>query len=471
MTEKNVADGAALWHGRFESGPAEELMAYTESLSFDKRLWADDITGSRAHVAMLVEVGILSDADGVAIASALDVVESEFLNGSFVFEPSDEDIHTAIERRVTQIAGDAGARIHTARSRNDQVATDLRLWTKREVARVRDHVLELVDVLELRAQEADVQSPALRLPGYTHVQHAQPVLLSHHLRAHAWSLLRDVDRLADALERLDVSPLGAGALAGSSLPIDPALSAEKMGFATTFANSLDAVSDRDYVAEVLFAIALLGVHLSRIGEEWVLWTSAEFGFASLDDAYATGSSMLPQKKNADIAELARGKAGRLIGNLTGVLAMLKGLPLAYNRDLQEDKEPLFDSVDQVRRALIALSGMISTATFNATSMLSAADAEALVATDLAEWLVQRGMPFRQAHGVVGAVVRESLASSTPMVDIVRTHPQLGADAAALFESGVAVQRRQSPGAAGPLAAEMQRQRLFSAIAEAKARMK
>lgn len=471
MTEKNVADGAALWHGRFESGPAEELMAYTESLSFDKRLWADDITGSRAHVAMLVEVGILSDADGVAIASALDVVESEFLNGSFVFESSDEDIHTAIERRVTQIAGDAGARIHTARSRNDQVATDLRLWTKREVARVRDHVLELVDVLELRAQEADVQSPALRLPGYTHVQHAQPVLLSHHLRAHAWSLLRDVDRLADALERLDVSPLGAGALAGSSLPIDPALSAEKMGFATTFANSLDAVSDRDYVAEVLFAIALLGVHLSRIGEEWVLWTSAEFGFASLDDAYATGSSMLPQKKNADIAELARGKAGRLIGNLTGVLAMLKGLPLAYNRDLQEDKEPLFDSVDQVRRALIALSGMISTATFNAKSMLSAADSDALVATDLAEWLVQRGMPFRQAHGVVGAVVRESLASSTPMVDIVRTHPQLGADAAALFESGVAVQRRQSPGAAGPLAAEMQRQRLFSAIAEAKARMK
>lgn len=471
MTEKNVADGAALWHGRFESGPAEELMAYTESLSFDQRLWADDITGSRAHVAMLVEVGILSAADGEAIATALDVVESEFLNGSFVFEPSDEDIHTAIERRVTQIAGDAGARIHTARSRNDQVATDLRLWTKREVARVRSHVLELVDVLERRAQDADAQSPALRLPGYTHVQHAQPVLLSHHLRAHAWSLLRDADRLADALERLNVSPLGAGALAGSSLPINPAITAEKMGFATTFTNSLDAVSDRDYVAEVLFAIALLGVHLSRIGEEWVLWTSAEFGFASLDDAYATGSSMLPQKKNADIAELARGKAGRLIGNLTGILAMLKGLPLAYNRDLQEDKEPLFDSVDQVRRALIALSGMISTATFNAQAMLSAADAEALVATDLAEWLVQRGMPFRQAHGVVGAVVRESLASSTPMVDIVRAHPQLGADAAALFESGVAVQRRQSPGAAGPLAADVQKQRLSSAIAEAKARMK
>lgn len=470
MTEKNVADGAALWHGRFESGPADELMAYTESLSFDKRLWADDITGSRAHVAMLVEVGILSAADGDAIAAALNQVETEFLNGEFVFEPSDEDIHTAIERRVTQIAGDAGARIHTARSRNDQVATDLRLWTKREVARVRKHVLDLIDVLETRAQDADACNPALRLPGYTHVQHAQPVLLSHHLRAHAWALLRDVDRLADALRRLDVSPLGAGALAGSSLPINPSSTAEKMGFATTFANSLDAVSDRDYVAEVLFAIALLGVHLSRLGEEWVLWTSAEFGFASLDDAYATGSSMLPQKKNADIAELARGKAGRLIGNLTGVLSMLKGLPLAYNRDLQEDKEPLFDSVDQVRRALIALGGMISTATFNADRMSIAADAEALVATDLAEWLVQRGMPFRQAHGVVGSVVRDSLATDTPMVDLVRAHPELGEEAAQLFGSGVALQRRQSPGAAGPAAALQQRQLLLAAIASAKAKM-
>lgn len=468
MTDKNVADGAALWHGRFESGPAEELMAYTESLSFDQRLWADDITGSRAHVAMLVSVGILSQQDGDAIASALNAVEAEFVNGSFVFEPSDEDIHTAIERRVTQIAGDAGARIHTARSRNDQVATDLRLWTKREVKRVRAHVLQLVDVLEARSQEADAQTPSLRLPGYTHVQHAQPVLLSHHLRAHAWALLRDADRLADALQRLDVSPLGAGALAGSSLPIDPSMSAAQMGFASTFANSLDAVSDRDYVAEVLFAISLLGVHLSRIGEEWVLWTSAEFGFASLDDAYATGSSMLPQKKNADIAELARGKSGRLIGNLTGVLSMLKGLPLAYNRDLQEDKEPLFDSVDQIRRALIAVSGMISTATFNASAMLSAADAEALVATDIAEWLVQRGMPFRQAHGVVGAVVRESIATSTPMVDIVKSHPDLGPDVAALFLSGVAVERRQSPGAAGPHAREVQVARLHAAIADAKA---
>ncbi len=470
MSEKNVSDGAALWHGRFESGPADELMAYTESLSFDMRLWADDIAGSRAHVSMLVSVGILSASDGQAIHSALNTVEAEFLSGSFTFEPTDEDIHTAVERRVTQIAGDAGARLHTGRSRNDQVATDLRLWCKREVRTVRHHVVALVEVLESRAAAADSATPPLRLPGYTHVQHAQPVLLSHHLRAHAWALLRDADRLADALERLDVSPLGAGALAGSSLPLNPQLTADELGFARPFANSLDAVSDRDYVAEILFAISLLGVHLSRIGEEWVLWTSAEFGFASLDDAYATGSSMLPQKKNADIAELARGKAGRLIGNLVSVLTMLKGLPLAYNRDLQEDKEPLFDSVDQVRRALIALAGMISTATFNAERMSVAADTEALVATDLAEWLVQKGMPFRQAHGVVGSVVRESLASHTPMVDIVRAHPELGDEAAQLFASGVALQRRQSPGAAGPGAAPLQRQLLLAEIANAKEKM-
>lgn len=465
MSEKNVSEGAALWHGRFEEGPAEALMAYTESLSFDKRLWVDDIFGSKAHVSMLIEVGLMSKIDGENVLAALDSVANEFASNTFVFEPSDEDIHTAIERRVTQIAGEPGGRIHTGRSRNDQVATAVRLWCKREVAIVRSKVLELVDTLETRAADADVQQ--IRLPGYTHVQHAQPVLLSHHLRAHCWALLRDASRLSDTLQRLDVSPLGAGALAGSSLPISPQISAQAMGFATTFANSLDAVSDRDFVAEILFDIALLGVHLSRIGEEWVLWTSSEFGFATLNDAYATGSSMLPQKKNADIAELARGKAGRLIGNLTGLLAMLKGLPLAYNRDLQEDKEPLFDSVDQVRRALVAITGMISTATFNVENMTKGADAEALVATDLAEWLVQRGTPFREAHAVVGKVVRDAIATGAPMVDIVKTHPQLGADASQLFTPGVAVANRRSPGAAGPEAAPMQQQRLLAAIAEAK----
>lgn len=470
MSEKDVASGAALWHGRFESAPADELMAYTESLSFDKRLWADDIAGSSAHVRMLVSVGLMSSADGDAVLAALQTTAQEFANDAFEFVASDEDIHTAIERRVTQLAGEPGGRIHTGRSRNDQVATAVRLWCKREVHTVARHVLALIDVLVARADEADATNPPVRMPGYTHVQHAQPVLLSHHLRAHAWSLLRDVDRLTDTLRRLDVSPLGAGALAGSSLPLNPKVSAQEMGFADVFANSLDAVSDRDFVAEILFDIALLGVHLSRIGEEWVLWTSAEFGFAVLDDAYATGSSMLPQKKNADIAELARGKAGRLIGNLTGVLTMLKGLPLAYNRDLQEDKEPLFDSVDQVRRALIAIAGMISTARFNTETMIRAADAEALVATDLAEWLVRRGTPFREAHAIVGKVVRDAIETSTPMVDIVRSHPSFGPDAALLFDAGVSVSQRRSPGAAGPEAAVEQRERLVSAVRDAKSKL-
>ena len=470
MTNKDVSHGAALWHGRFEAAPADELMAYTESLSFDKRLWADDIAGSTAHVRMLIKVGLMSAVDGDRVLAALQQVGDEFAAGTFVFEPTDEDVHTAIERRVTRIAGEPGGRIHTGRSRNDQVATAVRLWCRREVGVVARHALALVETLESRAQWADSQDPPVRMPGYTHVQHAQPVLLSHHLRAHAWAILRDIDRLSDALVRADVSPLGAGALAGSSLPLDPAHTAELLGFSTAFANSLDAVSDRDFVAEILFAVALLGVHLSRIGEEWVLWTSAEFGFAVLDDAYATGSSMLPQKKNADIAELARGKAGRLIGNLTGLLSMLKGLPLAYNRDLQEDKEPLFDSVDQVRRALVALNGMIATATFRTDAMAAGADAEALVATDLAEHLVRAGVPFREAHAVVGRIVRESISSGVPMVEIVRTDPQLGPDAAALFAPGTALANRRTPGAAGPEAAPEQRTRLARAIEEARARL-
>ena len=467
MAEKNVADGAALWHGRFAAGPSEDLMAYTESIGFDRRLWADDIAGSVAHVRMLGHVGLMSEVDAESVLAALDAVRSEFENGSFVIEPSDEDIHTAIERRVTQLAGEPGSRMHTGRSRNDQVATAVRLWARREMAQVAQAALVLVDVLTSRADESDSHSPPLAIPGYTHLQRAQPVLLSHHLRAHAWALLRDVSRIVDALRRADVSPLGAGALAGTSLPVDPAFSASALGFAAPFANSLDAVSDRDHVAEHLFTLALIGVHLSRIGEEWVLWTSEEFGFAVLDDAFATGSSMLPQKKNADIAELARGKAGRLIGNLTGLLATLKGLPLAYNRDLQEDKEPLFDSVDQVRRGLVAVAGMISTATFRADAMTHAASAESLVATDLAEWLVEQGVPFRDAHAVVGSVVREALASGTALVDAVRSHPRLGQGAAALFEEGRALSRRRSPGGAGPEVSSAQAVALAAAVSSAR----
>ena len=435
-----------LWHGRFEGGPAAELMAYTVSLPFDQRMWRDDITGSRAHVRGLAHSGLLSDAERDAVLAALDTVEAELGSGAFEFVESDEDIHTAIERRVTALAGSAGAKLHTGRSRNDQCATDLRLWCKRELRVVARRVVGLQEVLFDRARRAG----GIYLPGYTHLQRAQPVLLAHHLLAHCWALSRDVDRLLATIDRLDVSPLGAGALAGSSLPIDPAFTALQMGFARPFTNSLDAVSDRDHVAEALFDLALIGVHLSRLGEEWVLWTTDEFGFAKLDDGYSTGSSMLPQKKNPDIAELARGKAGRLIGNLTGVLAMLKGLPLAYNRDLQEDKEPLFDSVDQVSLALSALTGMIATATFVPERMQAAADSEGSSATDLAEYLVRSGLPFRDAHAVVGALVRRALAGEGSLHDLAAADPQLGPDAAALVMPGVGVRQRTSPGGAGPV---------------------
>ena len=352
-------EGSTLWHGRFEGGPDAALMAYTVSLPFDRRLWHDDIVGSRAHVGGLARVGLLTEVERDEVLAALDQVHSELSEGRFEYVASDEDIHTAVERRVTEIAGPSGAKLHTARSRNDQVATDLRLWCKRELVEVARGLYDLQQVLLTRAIEAG----QTYLPGYTHLQRAQPVLLSHHLLAHGWAFGRDIDRLLATVDRLDVSPLGAGALAGTSLPIDPEGNAAELGFARAFDNSLDVVSDRDFVAEALFDLALIGVHLSRIGEEWVLWTTEEFGFARLDDGFATGSSMLPQKKNPDIAELARGKAGRLIGNLTALLATLKGLPLAYNRDLQEDKEGLFDSVDQVNLAVAALTGMIATATF------------------------------------------------------------------------------------------------------------
>ncbi|MGH9061451.1 MAG: argininosuccinate lyase, partial [Acidimicrobiales bacterium] len=359
-------------------------------------------------------VGLLSEADAGILATALDRVAEELATGTFAFAPTDEDVHTAIERRVTEIAGDVGARLHTGRSRNDQVATDLRLFTKRELALVARLVIGLQEVLLDRARSAG----DAYLPGYTHLQRAQPVLLAHHLLAHGWALARDLDRLCDTRRRLDVSPLGAGALAGSSLPLDPDSVAADLGFAARFDNSLDAVSDRDFVAEAIFDLTLLAVHLSRIGEEIVLWSSEEWGFVSLADAYATGSSMLPQKKNPDIAELVRGKAGRLIGDLTGLLATLKGLPLAYNKDLQEDKEPLFDALDHVRGGLSALTGLLATATWDVERMRQAADTPTVAAVDLAEWLVERGMPFRQAHTVVGGLVRDALQRRVPLAELV-----------------------------------------------------
>jgi argininosuccinate lyase len=436
---------STLWHGRFEGGPADELLAFTVSLDYDRRLAADDLTGSRAHVRGLGRAGILTDDEAGVVLAALDRVEDELRSGAFAFEPTDEDIHTAIERRVTALAGAAGAKLHTGRSRNDQVATDLRLWAKRSLGEIARRIVTLQRTLLERANDAGVAY----LPGYTHLQRAQPVALAHHLLAHGWALARDVDRLLDCRRRLDVSPLGAGALAGSSLPLDPDVTAGDLGFAGRFENSLDAVSDRDFVAEALFGLSLLAVHLSRMGEEVVLWSTDEFGFARLDDAYSTGSSMLPQKKNPDIAELARGKAGRVIGDLTGVLATLKGLPLSYNRDLQEDKEPLFDAVDQMALALTAMTGLYGSLSFQVERMQQAADSPYAAATDLAEMLVERGLPFREAHALVGALVRDSLERHVPLAELVEAHPDLGADGAALLEPGRPVARRTTPGGAGP----------------------
>jgi argininosuccinate lyase len=454
-----------LWSGRFSEAMGNAMWDISESYSFDHVLYPFDILGSKAHVRGLVRAGLLNDDEGVTLMAALDEVLAEFVDDRFARASSDEDIHMAIERRVIELAGDVGAKLHTARSRNDQVATTFRLFTRDALERVATASLELIDVLvALGERHREAQ-----LPGYTHLQRAQPTLLSHHLQAHAWSILRDIDRLLDARDRMSVSPLGAGALAGTSLPIDPSYVAGLLGFNSAFANSLDAVSDRDFVAEALFDIALLGVHLSRMGEEIVLWTTTEFNFAVLSDEYATGSSMLPQKKNSDVAELARAKSGRLVGNLTGLLVILKGLPLSYNRDLQEDKEPLFDSTRQVLMVLAALSGAYDTMTFNEEEAASAADDPFMVAIDIAEELVSEGVPFRQAHEQVGRLVAEAVSSGRSLGVVVADHPDFERFAE-LFDPGVALARRRSPGSSGPRSADAQRDLLIAARAQAGARL-
>ncbi|KAA0236535.1 MAG: argininosuccinate lyase [Actinobacteria bacterium] len=437
------------------------MLAFTASLPYDIRLAYDDLDGCRAHVRGLERASILGPDDVDTVLAALGQVEEEFRSRSFDFSESDEDVHTAIERRVTELAGPAGAKLHTGRSRNDQVATALRLYVRRGLGEIAQAVIGLQEVLLKRATEAGGHY----MPGYTHLQHAQPVLVAHHLMAHAWALSRDVDRLLDCRRRADVSPLGAGALAGSSLALQPDETAKDLGFSSRFENSMDAVSDRDFVAEALFAVALLGVHLSRLGEELILWSSDEFGFVRLHDAYSTGSSMLPQKKNPDIAELARGKTGRFIGNLTGLLAALKSLPLAYNRDLQEDKEPLFDSFDQVLLALPAMKGLIDTLDFDYGRMQAAADGPQAAAVDLAELMVARGIPFREAHVVVAGLVREAVQGGTDLAELVERHPALGEDGVALLQPGVAVSRHTTPGGGGPGPVAIQMRRLQARLSE------
>ena len=398
MTE--AAPPTRLWGGRFSGGPADALSRLSMSVQFDWRLAPYDLLASRAHARVLHRAGLLDDAELQRITVALDELDHDARHGLFRPTPEDEDVHTALERGLLERVGALGGKLRAGRSRNDQVATDLRLYLRDHARQIAARVVELQTAL-IEQAEGTVDVPA---PGMTHLQHAQPVIFAHQLLAHVHPLVRDVQRLRDWDRRAAVSPLGAGALAGSSLPLDPDAVAAELGFASAAANSIDAVSDRDFVAEFLFCAALIGVHLSRLGEEIVLWTTREFRWVELDDAYSTGSSIMPQKKNPDVAELARGKSGRLIGDLMTMLTVLKGLPLAYDRDLQEDKEPAFDAVDTLLLVLPAVAGMVSTMQVDTVRLASTAADGFALATDVAEHLVRRGVPFRDAHEAVGHLV-------------------------------------------------------------------
>ncbi len=410
MTE---AQPTRLWGGRFADGPSDAMAALSLSTHFDWRLAPYDVQQTRAHARVLHAAGLLSDPELDAVLAALDTLAAQIADGTLVPEPSDEDVHTAVERSLIALLGDLGGKLRAGRSRNDQVATDFRLYLRDQVRRIARSVTDLQEALLGQAeQHVDTFSP-----GFTHLQHAQPVSFAHELAKHVHALGRDVERLADWDRRAARSPLGAGALAGSSLGLDPQAVAVDLGFDEALGNSIDATSDRDWVAEFLFVAAMIGVHLSRLGEEVILMSSREFGWATLDDAWSTGSSIMPQKKNPDVAELARGKSGRLIGNLTGLLATLKGLPFGYNRDLQEDKEPVFDTVEQLLLVLPAMTGMIATLRFDADRMGASAPEGFALATDIAEWLVRNGVPFREAHEIAGASVRAAEARGVELWDL------------------------------------------------------
>lgn len=405
---------SSLWGGRFESGPAEAMARLSLSTHFDWRLAPYDIAGSRAHARVLHAAGLLSDEELAGMQKALDELLADVESGAFTPVLEDEDVHTALERGLIDRAGaELGGKLRAGRSRNDQVATLFRMWLRDAARRVAAGVLDVVDALAAQSSERF----GAVMPGRTHLQSAQPVLLSHHLLAHAHSLLRDVDRLHDWDKRAAFSPYGSGALAGSSLGLDPAKVAADLGFYAPVENSIDGTASRDFAAEIAFVLAMISVNLSRIAEEIIIWTTAEFRFAVLDDAWSTGSSIMPQKKNPDVAELARGKSGRLIGNLAGLLATLKAQPLAYNRDLQEDKEPLFDSVEQLELLLPAFAGMVATLRFDVDRMASLAPAGFTLATDIAEWLVRQGVPFRVAHEAAGACVRAAESRGVGLEDL------------------------------------------------------
>jgi argininosuccinate lyase len=404
----------SLWGGRFSGAPADALAALSQSTHFDWRLARHDIAGSRAHARVLHRAGLLSDAERDGLLAALEQLDRDVVDGSFGPTPEDEDVHTALERGLIDRAGpELGGRLRAGRSRNDQIATLIRMYLRDEARELTGEILAVVEALRGQA----TRHLGVAMPGRTHLQHAQPVLLSHHLLAHCWALLRDVDRLRDWDARAALSPYGSGALAGSSLGLDPEAVARDLGFARATRNSIDATASRDVVAEFSFVCAMLAVDLSRIAEEVILWASKEFSFVTLDDAFSTGSSIMPQKKNPDVAELTRGKAGRLIGDHAGLLATLKGLPLAYNRDLQEDKEPVFDAVDSLHLLLPAVAGMIATLEFDTARLEALAPQGFSLATDIAEWLVREHVPFRSAHELAGECVRICESRGIELADL------------------------------------------------------
>ncbi len=444
-----------LWGGRFSEPSDADLRALNDSIGFDRRMYRQDIRGSMAYARAITRAGILTDAEAQTIINGLERVLAEFESGTFVLQVGDEDIHTAVERRLTELVGAVAGRLHTGRSRNDQVATDFRLW-----------VMDALREIDARAQtlQAALLEQAERhvttlMPGYTHLQPAQPITAAHWLLSFFWMLARDRERLADAYRRTAVSPLGSGALAGTPLAIDRAALANELGLHSHSQNSLDSVSDRDFAVESLFTFALLGTHLSRLGEDIILYSNPQFGYITLNDRYSTGSSLMPQKRNADPMELARGKAGRLIGHLAGLLATLKGLPSSYNKDLQEDKERVFDAVDTLNVLLPVVTAIINTLKLNLERM-RAALTDDMLATDLADYLVRKGMPFREAHHVVGGAVRvaaeQAVTLSVLSLETLQAlSPLFGADVRAVFDFDASVARRSADGGTAPDAVRRQ----------------
>ncbi len=453
-----------MWGGRFAAGPAEVMEQINASIGFDRRLYAQDIAGSKAHCVMLVHQRIISQEDGAAILSGLDTILAEIEAGDFQFKTSLEDIHMNVEARLSALIGEPAGRLHTARSRNDQVATDVRLWTRDAVDRLEAALRELQAALIAQAEaEADTV-----MPGYTHLQAAQPVTFGHHMLAYVEMLGRDRGRLQDCRKRMNESPLGAAALAGTSFDIDRAATASTLSFDRPMANSIDAVSDRDYVLEFLSAGAIIAMHLSRLSEEIVLWCSAGFRFVQLSDAFTTGSSIMPQKRNPDAAELIRGKAGRVIGALASLLIVMKGLPLSYGKDMQEDKEPLFDAADTLQLCVTAMTGMIADMKADRAALKAATAHGFLTATDLADWLVRvLGMPFRQAHHVTGSIVklaeeRGCGLEDLPLAEMQKVEPGITEDIFSVLSVENAVASRLSTGGTAPA-------RVREAVAAAKER--